>query len=274
MELRAYARIVWRYIWLIALIVGVVVLYSGYQYYKLRKTPGALTGYSSAVTLQIGLLATNTGDANPADNLTASETFADTLVTGPILSSKEFSGDVSAQIGLDTNEIEQQYGPNALATLGNWTDTAAIAGALSATRVDSLVTISVNWPTLVGSWAIANAVGEVSVARIANYLDYVITANTVHASASQPGVSARVISAASQPTSVPGSSASRLTLLALLILTALIVGIALAFLLAYLDDRLWTREEVLDLLHLPVYGELPPTPVPGRAARTVGKPVA
>src|SRR6266536_1702521 len=54
MELRAYWTIIWRRIWIVALIVGVVALYVGYQYYHLRKTPGALTAYKSDVTNQIG----------------------------------------------------------------------------------------------------------------------------------------------------------------------------------------------------------------------------
>src|ERR1700685_4595249 len=102
-ELRSYAKIIWRYIWLIVLIVAVVSLYSGYQYYKLRKTPGALTGYSSNISLQIGLVATTGGDPDPADNVTVSESLADTLVLGPILSSTEFCQDISHQIGLDMN---------------------------------------------------------------------------------------------------------------------------------------------------------------------------
>ncbi|MGH2506389.1 MAG: hypothetical protein ACRDHZ_03085, partial [Ktedonobacteraceae bacterium] len=73
MELRTYAKIIWRYIWLVVLIVGVVAAYSGYQYYKLRKTPGALTAYNSTISLQIGLDATTKGDPNPADNVTVSE---------------------------------------------------------------------------------------------------------------------------------------------------------------------------------------------------------
>jgi hypothetical protein len=268
-ELRTYARIIWRYIWLAVLIVGVVAAYSGYQYYKLRRTPGALTAYNSTISIQIGLDATTRGDPNPADNVTVSEALADTLVSGPVLSSREFCSDISQQIGQDMSEIQQRYGSSP--DLGSWTDPGAIAGALSSTRAHSLVTISVNWDTAAGAWAIANAIGEVSSSRIGQFLDYVVATDYTHPSTTgsyiQPEVSARVISAASVPGLVPGSSASKVTLLALLVLIALAIAIALAFLLDYLDDRLRTREDVIDLFQLPVYGEVPRAPAPGRSSR-------
>lgn len=274
-ELRTYARIIWRYIWLVVLIVGVVAAYSGYQYYKLHKTAGALSGYSSSISLQIGLVASTRGDPNPADAVTVSETLADTLVSGPILSSREFSSDLSRQIGQDMSEIQQRY-PNA--DLGNWQDPNALAGALSAVRVDSVVTISVNWSTAAGAWAIANAVGEVSSARMGQYLDYVVATDYTHTSTAtgayvQPEVSARVISAASTVTSVPGTSASKVTLLVLLIVIALIVAIALAFLLDYLDDRIHSKEDIRDLFQLPIYGEVPHAPIPGHSTRPDSKSV-
>src|SRR5438067_6692840 len=101
MELRAYWTIIWRRIWIVALIVGVVALYVGYQYYHLRKTPGALKAYSSAITIQVGLQSTTKGDPNNANYVTVSEALADTLTTGPILASREFDQEVSAQIGQD-----------------------------------------------------------------------------------------------------------------------------------------------------------------------------
>ncbi len=264
MELRNYAKVIWRYIWLIILIAGLVAIYSGYQYYKLRKTPGALTGYSSTISLQIGLGATNKGDPNPADNVTVAEALADTLVLGPVLSSREFGTDISHQIGQDMSLIEQRY-PNP--DLGNYQDPGAISGALTATRVHSLVTISVNWSTMAGAWAICNAIGEVATARIGQYLDYVVANDYTHTSTEgnyiQPPVLARIVSEASIPSLVPGSSASKMTQLVLLVLIALAIGIALAFLLDYLDDRIRSKEDLKDLLPLPVYGEVPHAPAPG-----------
>jgi capsular polysaccharide biosynthesis protein len=267
-ELRTYTKIVWRYIWLVVLIVGVVAAYSGYQYYKMRKA----SAYNSNISLEIGLIATTKGDPNPADNLTVSETLANTLVKSSILQSTEFTTDISRQIGQDMSEIEQRY-PNA--QLGDVTTPSTIGGALSATNIDNLVTISVNWSTAAGAWAIANAVGEVSSSHIGQYLDYVVATNYTHNSPagmySQPAVSARVVSSASNAVAVSGASSSKVALLAALILIALIVGIALAFLLDYLDDRIRSKEDIRDLFQLPIYGEVPHAPTPGHSARAGGK---
>lgn len=281
MELRTYAKTIWRYIWVVIVIVGIVAAYSGYQYYKLRKIPGALAAYNSNISLQIGLDATTNGDPNPADNVTVSEALADTLVTGPILSSREFGLDISHQVGQDMGEIEQRY-PNANLGATDWQNPgdgtlSALAGALTSTRSHSVVTISVNWSTAAGSWAIANAIGEIGASRMGQYLDYVVatdyTHNTTTGNYIQPEVSARVVSAASVPGTVPGSSASKLTLLILLVVVALVMAIALAFLLDYLDDRLRTKEDLIDLFQLPVYGEVPRAPTPGHRARTSGESV-
>lgn len=262
MELLAYWHIIWRRIWLVILIVGVVALYVGYQYYHLRKTPGALTAYRSDVTIQIGLQASPNG---AADNIIVSEALADALVTSPILSSKEFDTEVAHQIASDMTQIKQRYGPNS--DLGDWQNTGAIGSALSSVRAHSLVTVSATWTSEAGAWAIANAVGEVSTTNICTYLGYVIPKQascTTTADNSQSAVSARVISNATDPARVPGSLVSKQTILVILLLVALIVGIALAFLVDYLDDRIREKNDVQQLLQLPVYGEVPRAPTVGR----------
>ena len=267
MELRTYWSIIWRRIWVVVVIVGVVALYVGYQYYHLRKTPGALKAYSSAITIQVGLQSTTKGDPNNADYVTVSEALADTLTMGPILTSHEFDQDVSDQVGQDlSGVIAQRYGSNA--DLGDWHNTAAIGGALSAVRVHSLVTITSTWSTAAGAWAIANAVGEVSTTRLGTFLDYVVTADASHTSTGatfeQPAVSGRVISNASDPATVAGTATGKIVLYIALLLVSLAIAIALTFLLDYLDDRLRDKEQITHLLQLPVLGELPRAPTPGR----------
>jgi capsular polysaccharide biosynthesis protein len=276
-ELRAYAKIIWRYIWLIILIVGVVTAYSGYQYYKLRKISGAVVAYTSNITLQIGLVATTKSDPNPADDQSVAESLADTFVNGPILNSGYFAQDISAQIAKDPNAVEAKYNLTNLNSLGNYSDYNAVAASLSAYRTHNLVTITASWSTGDGAWAIANAIGEIATARMGQYLDYVVATDYTHGNISsttgtvQPEVSARVINPASDPYPVPGGSMSKVTLLYLLVLLSLFLSIALAFLLNYLDDRVHNKEEIVDLLHLPIYGEVPRAPLPGSMQKSTNR---
>ncbi len=136
-------------------------------------------------------------------------------------------------------------------------------------RVHSLVTITTTWATDAGAWAIANAVGEVSAARMGIFLDYVVTSDPSHASSSgatfeQPAVSARVITSATDPAAVAGTASGKMVLLIALLLVALAISVALTFLLDYLDDRLRSKEEITHALQLPVLGNLPRAPVAGR----------
>jgi capsular polysaccharide biosynthesis protein len=254
-ELRAYLAIIWRRLWVVLLVVGVVALYVGYQYYHLRKIPGALTQYQSDVTLLISVpTSAKTGTPDGATNLMVSESLADDIVTGsPIFTLPEFDTAISQQISADMPQIEQRFGPNP--DLGNWQDRGAIGGALSGVRTHSLVTISATWTTPAGAWAIGNAVGEVLTTSIGTYLDNNLT---------QPIVSARVISNATQAVAIPGFDASKQTLYLIMLLVALIIGIALAFLADYLDDRIRNEGEAATLLSLPIYGEVPRPPALGR----------
>src|SRR5438105_15647258 len=264
MELRAYWTIIWRRIWIVALIVGVVALYAGYQYYHLGKTPGALTAYQSDVTIQVGLQASPNGmDSSYADNVTVSEALADAMITSPILSSNEFDTQVSNQIGSDMSLIEQRYGSHP--DLGDWQNTAAIGGALSGLRAHTVMAVTATWPTPAGAWAIANAVGEVSAAHICIYLEYVVSKEaSCSVNSALPVVTAQVISSATDAAPVPGASANKQTLLFILLLVALIVGIALTFLADNLDDRIYSKDDALNLLQLPILGEVPRAPAPGR----------
>jgi hypothetical protein len=271
-ELRTYWTIIWRSIWVVALVVGIVALYVGYQYYQLRKTPGALKAYGTNITIQIGFQPTSNGDQNSANYMTASEALADAMVTSPILTSHEFDKDISIQIGEDMNLIQQRYGANA--DLGDWQNTAALGQALTAVRVHNLVTITTNWSTPAGAWAIANAIGEVSAAKIGTYLNYAIKNDATQNSTGNlttSQVSARVITAAPDPISVPGLSSNRVSLFLLMLLVALMLGIALTFLLDYLDDRIRSKDEVTQLLGIPIYAVLPHAPSPGRSRSTISR---
>lgn len=269
MELRAYWTIIWRRIWVVALVVGIVALFVAYQYYHLRKIPGALKAYSSNTTIQIGLQPTSNGDTNSANYVIVSEALADAMVASPLLTTHEFDTAISNQIAHDMAEIQQRYGPNP--DLGDWQNPAAIGQALNGNRVHSLVTITTTWSTPAGAWAIANAAGEVTATNIGTFLNYEIKNSAVQnptANSMTPSVTARVISAATDSTAVAGSSANKITLYMLMILVALVLGIALTFLLDYLDDRIRTKEEVTELLGIPTYAVIPHAPSPGRTRST------
>lgn len=281
MELRTYWSIILRRIWVIALVVVIVSLYSGYQYYKIRKTPGALHAYQSNVTLLIGLQASPkiTDHSNYSDYVSVSESIADGFTTGPTLTSASFDRQVYAQVNADMPQIQQKFGANP--DLGDLTNpgvaVGAIGGSVTASRSHSLVTVSVSWNTPAGAWAIANAIGEVSVAHINDYTDYVVTSpNTSSASATpnRPIVAAKVVLGATNAATIPGTQANKPTLLLVLILVALILGIALAFLIEYLDDRIRRSDDVVQLLQLPIYGEVPRTPVAGNTKPSGTRPAA
>lgn len=267
MELRAYWTIIWRRIWLIALIVGVVALYVGYQYYHLRKTANTLTSYSSNVTVQIGV---QTVGASPNIAVTTStaEAFADTLATGPILTSQEFGKQVSNQIAADMGTITSKFGNHP--DLSDWQNAGAIGSAITATRIHALITFTVSWGTRAGAWAIAHATGEVISSNVGQYFNYSLISNAPSNQVQYQAI-ARVISNATDPAVTLGSSASKQLTLLLLLLVALVVGIALAFLLDYLDDRIHSKYDVANLLQLPVYAEVPRAPASGRT-RTFKKP--
>ncbi len=270
MELRAYWSVILRRIWVIALVVIVVALYSGYQYYKIRKTPGALHAYQSSVTLLIGLQAPTKITTGYSDYVSVSESIAEGFTTGPTVTSSKFAQQVYNQVNADMPQIKQKFGSNPdLGDLANpGIAVGAIKGSITTGRSHSLVTVNASWNTPAGAWAIANAIGEVTVAHIDEYTDYVVTTNltpTATTVPNRPVVAAKVILNATDAATIAGSQASKPTLLLVLILVALLIGIALAFLIEYLDDRIRKTDDVVQLLQLPIYGEVPHTPSPGNA---------
>ncbi len=265
MELRAYGNILWRRIWIVALVFGIVALYVGYQYYTMHKASAAKT-YHSLVTLRIGLQTTgHSNNQNYTDYVNTSEVLTDEFVTGPTLTANDFGTQVAQQIQTDMPTITQQYG--AKPELGSVQDAAAIVAALTPVKVHSVVSITVNWNTEPGSWAIARAVGEVIETNIHSYLNYKASDTTPPSASSEAGyplAAARVINESAKPTPIANTSSSKTTLLLALLVVGLIIGIALAFLVEYLDDRIHSAEEIPHLLQLPVFGEVPRVPPAGR----------
>jgi capsular polysaccharide biosynthesis protein len=146
--------------------------------------------------------------------------------------------------------------------LGNWQSTSAVTSALAAARTHSVVVIDVNWPTEAGAWAIAHAVGEVCTLHMPEYLDYQVSNKSIN-SADYPAPAARVINEAGNVSTVTSSSTTKTALLLALLVVGLILSIALASLVEYLDDRIYESSEVVQMLQLPIYGEIPRAPTSG-----------
>ena len=238
------------------LIVGVVSVYVAYKYYALDKTPGAFQAYQSSVTIRIGLQAVaHPANNNSADYLNTSDLLSDAFVNSQVINSKEFAAQVSAQVQADTKPMASYYGANA--NLGNVQDLTAISMALSTLRTHNLVTINVVWSTPDGARAIANATAEVCTKNIGTYVDYVVrNKSALPENSAPPKMAAEVITNPTDPVTVPGPSMNKLQLFLALILVAFVIGVALAFLIEYLDDRIHSRKEAEELLQLPFYGEV------------------
>ncbi|GHO43132.1 YveK family protein [Ktedonospora formicarum] len=252
MELRAYWATIRRRLWIILFLVVLTAAFAGFQYYKLAKTPGALKTYQSNITMRIGLQADpNNSNANFSDYITASEALADEIVTGPTLNTKEFTARVQAQLQAD---YTRNGGPQGI----NDIQAGSLVGSLTAVHARSLLTVTATWPTPEGAKAIATAIGEVFTQQGSTFLDYEIrNGNSVNDTAIHPKASAQVLSNASDPAQVSGPASNRPLLLLALVFVALLIGIALAFLMEYLDDRVRSKEELEDLLQLPIIGEIP-----------------
>jgi capsular polysaccharide biosynthesis protein len=241
--------------WIIALVVGVVVIYVGYRYYIAHKSSGGNTTYHSTVDIRIGLQ-DPPRSTNPTftDYVTTSEVFADEFATGPTLTSTTFGEQV----------IQQMRNDRPKGDLGDWTDSSKITSALTATRTHSVVAIDVNWPTEAGAGAIAHAVGEVLTAHMSEYLDYQVSNKSAN-STDYPIAAARVINQTGNAPTVTSTSTIKTSWLLALLVVGLILGIALAFLVEYLDDRIYDTSEAVQMLQLPIYGEIPRAPTSGHS---------
>lgn len=261
-ELRAYWAIVKRRFWIIALVVGVVALYVGFQYYTTHRTANASRVYQSSITMRIALQDNNrTANQNYADYVATSETLADEFVTGPLLTSDDFGVRVTRQIQNDMGVITQRFSSDP--DLGSLQDPTVITAALKPTRAHDLVTINVTWNTEAGAWAIAHAVGEVSQASVPRYLDYEVRGP--NGATNHPLAAAEIVSDATTPKIDPTAGGSKTTLLLALLVVGFIIALALAFLVEYLDDRIRSTDDAVRLLQLPVYGEVPRPPLPEKS---------
>jgi len=142
-----------------------------------------------------------------------------------VIKSRAFAGDVSQAAGL-----EIPPGP--------------IQGATSAGKLHRILTVHITWPNPDELQQISAAAVGVLLERASSYFAQLGTEDAVISLIDPPVVSA-----------VGPSLRERLDL-PLRLLIALAVGVALAFLLDYLDDSLRDRQDV-QALQLPLLGEIP-----------------
>ena len=225
MELREYWQIVRRRLWIVVSLVFVVMAVS----VLLRTAPR--TTYQATMRFVVGLEPeAKTGDYYTYDRyytwLTAEYLIDDAAA---LVRSGAFAEAVSAH----------------LADAGVHVPAGAIHGSTQAGQQHRILTVSVAWDDAEQLTAIANAVAAVLPEEIARHFAQVGTGG-VHASPIDPPVVGAVGPGLRQKLDLP----MRLVL-------ALVVGLALAFGLDYLDDSVRDRRE-LEENGIAVLGEIPP----------------
>lgn len=232
MELKAYARIVCRRWWLMVCLVGIVFLAS---------LPGVLSPkplvYQASLRFAVGVAPEpRSGDYYTYDRYytwLASEYLLDDLAE--VVKSDLFAGMVSA----------------ALADKGIRVPRGAIQGSTQAGKLHRLLTINITWAKEGELRDIANAATTVLQARSAEFLAQLGAENA----------DARLID---PPAVYPlGLSLRERLDVPIRLFLALIAGVALIFLLDYLDDAVRDGTE-LEAMGLVVLGQLPPWPRKGR----------
>jgi len=227
MELRQYWRIVYKRLWIVIALIVIVLVSS------LVLQPGRPALYQASMRFTVGLVPeSRSGDYYAYDRYytwMASEYFVDELTE--IVGSEAFARAVSEELansGLDLSAGD-------------------IHGSLGADRKHRILTVHVTWGKQEQLGEIANAASNVLRERSADFLG-------------QLGTTDADIRLIDQPVALPaGRSLKEKLDLPIRLFLALLAGVALTFLLDYLDDTVRDRAEV-QAMGLTVLGEIPPLP--------------
>ena len=225
MELRDYARVIWRYLWLIAALVVVV----GVGSFIFRAQPAPV--YTASVRFTIGVNAPPATQVQGYDPILtsyqASEYIRDDFVE--IIQSDVFADDVNAR-------LKKTGVSGVTVTKGN------ISAAVEKQR--RLMSMTVIWNNPEQAQRIADA-------AVANLSD-----NNAKYFA-QLGAAGAMVAVIDKPTvGRVGASLREQVDIPIRVLIALLAGIALAFVLDYLDNSVRDARE-LETLGLHVIGEIP-----------------
>jgi capsular polysaccharide biosynthesis protein len=227
MELRQYWRIVYKRLWIVIALVAIVLVSS------LALRPERSVLYQTSMRFTVAVVPESRGgDYYAYDRYytwTASEYFVDELTE--IVGSEAFARAVSEELsnsGLDLSAGD-------------------LHGSLGADRRHRILTLRITWGKQEQLGEIANAAAKVLRERSADFLGQIGTTDADIRLIDSPVVS---------PT---GRSLKEKLDLPIRLFLALLAGVALTFLLDYLDDTVRDRAEVR-AMGLPVLGEIPPLP--------------
>jgi uncharacterized protein involved in exopolysaccharide biosynthesis len=220
MELRQYWRIVWRRWWLIAALVGIVLVVSVLTYRE--PEPAFVATMRFAIGIEGAEPVNATSGDGRSDAWLASEYLADDL--SEVLKGGDFAAQISERI-----------------------DLTVPAGTIFATREHRIMTVSITWRDPDQVQAIAEAVGAAVESGGADYFPQLA------------GVEARAVLIDGPGIGPVGRSLKDKLDLPIRLFVAFLAGVALAFLWDYLDDTIRERTD-LEALDLPVLGEIPRRP--------------
>lgn len=220
MELRQYWRIVWRRWWLIAALVGIVLVVSLLTYREPEPVFVATMRFAIGIEGNEPVNATS-GDGR-SDAWLASEYLADDL--SEVLKGGDFAAQISERV-----------------------DFQVPAGTIFATREHRIMTVSITWHDPDQVQAIAEAVGAAVESGGADYFPQLAGVEAKAVLIDGPGIG-RV-----------GRSLRDKLDLPIRLFVAFVAGVALAFLWDYLDDTIRDRAD-LEALEIPVLGEIPRRP--------------
>lgn len=217
MELRQYWDIIWRRWWLIAILVGVVLVVSLVTYQEPAQV------YVATMRFAIGIAGDEPVNAasgeGRSDAWLASEYLADDL--SEVLKGGDFAARISEQTGLPV-----------------------AAGTIFASREHRIMTVSITWSDRDQLQAIAEAVGAAVEDGGAEYFPQL------------SGIEAQAMLIDGPGIGQVGRSLRQKLDLPIRLFVALVAGVALAFLWDALDDTVRGRKE-LESLGTVVLGEIP-----------------
>lgn len=226
MELKQYWQIIWKRAWIPALLLVVVAIAS----LLTNQTPPPT--YSTSMRFTVGVKPQELPNQFTYDSYYAwlsSEYLADDMTA--IVSSQAFAADVNRRLVEMGSSIQIPPG--------------SISGVTVAEKQHRILRLNLSWGNAAELAEIAQAVVRVMQEDSPKYLTQLGT----------PGALINVIDEPSPPAANPPSLTQRLNLPVRLLL-ALAAGLALVFLLDYLDDSVRSRSE-LEGLGIPVLAEVP-----------------